>query len=520
MTSKFVFLSDYDKDGLPNNLNIDPLNLTIGMGVPKSIFQTFTSTFLQDINKKLPESIKLPIAHPDWLRDGIVEITQDNAEVDITFITEGAGYTNSIGYYIYNKHKPPRTISDIKTIFIIFPNCSKINGGGKLKTGDTVKLSSEHIITLISGKHIANPTNYYFKKDTCIGFVILSNAYKASTNSLNKNTNKFYSNHVLNIETSDIKKYHTVLIKSIDDRIIIGFEDLRRDQNSDDDFNDVVLTCTVSPRTAINNYFVNDSETINAFGTILCEDRIVDTNALNNGYSDVIVEYNMTQKQENDMIKEIQMELSFKYRSTFYDHEFGLYIPNISSYLPKVKQELYYGFNDSTVLKDFKIVNDHLTIFESTKKALPASENHEHYANTHPNWELSPTKPTLTKIIMTFEKAIPKDTIKLKMPFNPYLTVWKSGTLGVDPTNVYTIYSNKKYPGATLYGLETVHKIIILDNLKNYQNSHEKIPITTTYPQILKYLQSNCTTDLTWYNNYREQYLNPSVLIANHNWSI
>jgi LruC domain-containing protein len=524
--AKLVFLSDYGTSGVPTNLNIDP-------ETKESIKQTISSEFLADITKKLPERVKLPEKHPDWLRDGIIEVVNDSAELIVTFVDEGAGYTNTIGYYIYQKDRPPKKVEDIKTIYIIFPNCSKNGAGGRLLPGDSIKLPSEHKVSTVNNKHIGVGTSYVFNTGTCVGFVIFSNAYKPSTNSLNTNTNKFYSNHELNIESTKNKKYHTVLINSIDNKIIVGFEDLRRDQNSDDDFNDVVLSIKATPRSAINDYYINDTQTTSVFGTILCEDRLQDTTGLNNCYSDLIVEYKMTQKQDDKFIKEIQMEFALKYRSAIYDHEFGIKIPNFAKYSPNIKQEIYYGHDKSTVIEDrysgleqstenntYPMDNNHVKIFVSTKQALPPSGNHEHYANTHPEWEPLKSDPTMTKLIITFEKEMPIDAIKTKMPFIPYLVVWKSGKVGEIPDLSYILYADKKYRGANTYRLDTVCKLLVLEGLTNYRNPRERFHIYDTYPEFEKFLESNCTKNLKWYNNPRPQYLNTLIETPTHKWSI
>jgi LruC domain-containing protein len=293
------------------------------------------------------------------------------------------------------------------------------------------------------------------------------------------------------------------------------------------------MSIKVTPRSAINDYYINDITSTSAFGTLLCEDRVYDTTGLNNCYSDLVIEYNMTQKQNGTHITEIQMEFALKYRSTVYDHEFGLKIPNFAKHSPRVKQQTYYGYNGTTVTEDlyygeeqstenntFPMDNNHLKIFVSTKQALPASQNHPHYANTHPSWEAGMSNPTQTKLVITFEKPMLIDAIKTKMPFIPYLVVWKSGVVGEDPALSYIIYSDKKYGGANTYNLNSVCKILTLDGYLNYRNPRERSHIFETYPEFARFLESNCTQNLKWYNNPRPQYLNTLIETPKRTWTI
>jgi LruC domain-containing protein len=155
------------------------------------------------------------------------------SDVWITFVSEGAGLLNSLGYYTYPTNNPPARVSDISKITIIFPNSSAVGSAGGLKSGDKVKLGR-------------------FNAGTSIGFVLLQNAW-STTSGVITNTVKFYSNPTFNPETTAATRKHTVtLYDDVHKLFLMGFEDLNRQTESDNDFNDLVVYATSNPVTAIS----------------------------------------------------------------------------------------------------------------------------------------------------------------------------------------------------------------------------------------------------------------------------
>ncbi len=159
------------------------------------------------------------------------------AEVSITFLNEGAGFRNSLGYYIYDADNPPQTQDDINSHIIIFPNASKWYGGTMLQ-GDTLDLN----IQLTEGQ--------------AIGFFVVPNgwSYSGSYNNvsgLGQWGTPFYSNTELNPESTALNRRHNVVfVDTVNEFLVIGFEDLYRPQG-DNDFNDLLFTVDVTPFHAI-----------------------------------------------------------------------------------------------------------------------------------------------------------------------------------------------------------------------------------------------------------------------------
>jgi LruC domain-containing protein len=207
------------------------------LGRPKYLEPTpdvTSASLLKYINASLPEGSPLPTTHPEYLTTSAVPNLNITATSDvwITFVSEGAGYMNSLAYYTYPTNTPPATVDDIDNATLIFPNASAVGSGGGLKAGDKVKIGT-------------------FTKGTSIGFVLIQNAWNGS-GVLTGNT-KFYSDYRLNPETRTSNKKHTVTLwDDVNKLFVIGFEDINRENGSDQDFNDLVVYATSNPVTGIS----------------------------------------------------------------------------------------------------------------------------------------------------------------------------------------------------------------------------------------------------------------------------
>jgi hypothetical protein len=184
----------------------------------------------------LPESKPVPIFNPHYISSGYDSdiILDDSAEVWVTFVDEGAGYKNVLGFYTYDIRSPLTTAPASNQITIIFPNVSKAGSGGSLQPGNKVKLGT-------------------FPANTGIGFILIADGWR--NGAVGNGNWKLYSNPAFNPEANPSLRYHNVLISdSTNNRVILGFEDIRRDNAScDNDFNDALFYITASPYTAIRS---------------------------------------------------------------------------------------------------------------------------------------------------------------------------------------------------------------------------------------------------------------------------
>jgi hypothetical protein len=137
--SGFYVLGTWNSSGFPNYLSL-----------PNDVI---SKEFLEDVNATLPENIKLQNSQPEYFKssdDGSVVLVED-AEVWVTFVHEGAGHRNTLGYYTHPNDNPPARKEDIRDATIIFPNVSFSGSGGMLASGNkstiAISRSSNQIYT-------------------------------------------------------------------------------------------------------------------------------------------------------------------------------------------------------------------------------------------------------------------------------------------------------------------------------------------------------------------------------------
>jgi hypothetical protein len=211
--TSYQTLGTFNSSGKPDNLlkdSISPLLLSF-------------------IDSILTNGQNLRIFHPEFFNNvaiGDIVITQPS-DVFITFVHGVSGFTNAIAYYTYPTYQPPTSAADLKLITYIFPNSGLYTS---LLPGDKVNIGR-------------------FNVGTSIGFVLMQNSWDLSTHTLNNNVARFFTTDALNPETEPNLKKHAILINyAPENKLLIGFEDTDRSSAlCDDDFNDVVLYCSVTP---------------------------------------------------------------------------------------------------------------------------------------------------------------------------------------------------------------------------------------------------------------------------------
>ena len=172
--------------------------------------------------------------------------------VKVAFLDENAGYSNALGYFIYDTSNPPSDITNIDSTtehVVIFPNASK-DAGGELSEGDQVDLKIE----LTAGQSI--------------GFFIASDNWVEDKNGEQKTDllfdQPFYTLPALNPSSSEGRQYHVLfdgndpdvtLVAGSSGAFIYGFEDrpLAGTGAGDRDYNDLSFHVEVTPLSAIAN---------------------------------------------------------------------------------------------------------------------------------------------------------------------------------------------------------------------------------------------------------------------------
>ena len=225
----YQFLGNYTANGTPLYL-AQPADM-------------ITNETMELVDNSLPESFPVPDYNPHYISAGYETdvILNEDAEVWVTFVKEGAGYKNVLGFYTYDTNNPIQTAPQPQDITIIFPNVSASGSGGGLHAGDKVKIGQ-------------------FPAGTGIGWVLLADAWENSTSSVGYGSWQLYSDPDFNPEQDPDLRHHNVLLNDdANERVILGFEDIRRDFSScDNDFNDAVFYVTSNPYTAIETNNIAD----------------------------------------------------------------------------------------------------------------------------------------------------------------------------------------------------------------------------------------------------------------------
>jgi len=218
--SSDVNFKPFDNDGL--SLNIYPITPEV------------TVDMLENISAALPEYRDNSVN----VKDSILKFT-DDAEVTVTFIHEGAGYLNTLGFFVSNDPSGlPDKAPDIEDIRIIFPNASMLYSGGSMKTGDTV-----HLGTFSEGQEIV--------------WNLLAKGWSGNSNRNDFDEKpSYFSYRSWNPEGEAYNQHAVVLLdKTYEDgsaTFIVGMEDLERPKG-DNDFNDLVFMVQVTPEDAVEN---------------------------------------------------------------------------------------------------------------------------------------------------------------------------------------------------------------------------------------------------------------------------
>ncbi|MCR9257692.1 MAG: DUF4114 domain-containing protein [Alphaproteobacteria bacterium] len=235
-------------------------------------------SIIDTITRVLPERVETDGQYLDPAYDASISFTSD-ANASVTFISEGAGYRNSLGYFSFqdgafdsvsfgeidSNGSGNITVNEVSYLTgvtetgMLFPNASGSGGfagsGGSLNTGDTVPIG-DGSVDLIEGRLVQSGTT--FTSNDNLGFFVVANGWNGSgvdswDNSREKST--YWSVDLLNPENSagatadSVSAFsrHVALVNVEDQNtLILGFEDLKRPYG-DNDFNDAVFVVNTSP---------------------------------------------------------------------------------------------------------------------------------------------------------------------------------------------------------------------------------------------------------------------------------
>ncbi|WP_298520878.1 DUF4114 domain-containing protein [uncultured Kordia sp.] len=298
IAQNYQYLGDFTSNGTPLYLETPGDNVSVETQ--------------EMISNSLPESYPVPDYNPHYISSGYdtdLSINQ-TADVWVTFISEGAGYRNVLGFYTYDLNNPPTTAPSNEDITIIFPNASALGSGGGLQVGDKVKIGT-------------------FEAGTGIGWVLLANAWSSSASTVGTGLWKLYSNPDYNPEADPNLRYHNVLLNDPDnERIILGFEDIRRDYGScDNDFNDAIFYVTANPYSALKT--TNYADVESSSNVTSAYDGGLESNG---NLAGLIAQRNLRRTQTGDSQNQKQLQAFFDKQT--YVSENPESDTNLDSYLP------------------------------------------------------------------------------------------------------------------------------------------------------------------------------------------
>jgi len=434
-----VHTDDEDEGAAPPNKSTSAAQFTLNYlgtwkrdGTPRYLEATgddITAEFLEEINNALPEYQPVPDYHPEYLW----EIYEQNinlietADVWITFVSEGAGYLNTLAFYTFDKNNPPQSVDDISDVTVIFPNVSFKDSGGGLYSGDKV--------------YIGN-----FPAGTSLGWLLITDAYDDRSSTITEGKDNFFSHEYLNPETDPEYNQHVVLLQDAGrEKFIISFEDLQR-PGGDDDFNDAVFYATVDPLSAVEPGFfpiigVVDADTDGDGVPDSFDEFPEDASAAFNSYypsegnyatlafedlwpskgdydfNDLIIDYNFnTITDINNEVVRLQGEFIVRAIGAGFHNGFGFELKNIlsdqvSTVTGNALEEGYIVSNANGT--EAGQSNATIIVFDD-------AWNHGH-GNTDPTKDF--TTPTeIIQLEIQFTTPIPFDQFGLA-PFNPFIIV-------------------------------------------------------------------------------------------------
>ncbi|CAH0996326.1 hypothetical protein EMA8858_02457 [Emticicia aquatica] len=390
-------------------------------GVPTYLETTrdpISADFLSNIDASVPERQSVIVANPDYLNSSnanTLKITE-LADVWITFVHEGAGWTNSLAFYTFDLSKPPTKMADISFVTMIFPNVSYSGSGGGLSSGDKVKIGR-------------------FPANTGIGFVLFANGFNTSKGEIGDGNYAHFSHDILNAESkSDQRRHLIVLNDPTTKRLLLAFEDVRRDDSScDQDFNDAIFFATSNPVKAIsldNIPTIDSKKDTDGDGVGDTRDEYPNdpNKAINNytpakgAYSSLAFEDLWPSKGDydmNDMVVNYQFQEVYNANNEVTELNVKVYVKAI---LAKILSG--WGFQMPITSASVKSVSGHSLLYKVISNSANGTESGQELATIiafdNANDQIKAGKADTVSLKITFSAPVKKSALGTA-PFNPFI---------------------------------------------------------------------------------------------------
>ncbi len=498
----------------------------------ESTNDVISSTLLSNVNASLPEGVALPTSHPSYLSSSATTDLYITAlsDVWVTFVSEGAGNLNSLGYYYYPTGNPPASAANIDTIYHIFPNASAQGSGGGLISGNKVKIGR-------------------FQPGYTIGFVLFSNGW--SLGGVNTSATKFYSDDAYNPETNASLQRHAVLLNyAASNLFLIGFEDLNRQTGgSDNDFNDLVFYCTSNPVTAISTggvqpidvptdsdgdgvsdvfdqfpndatrAYINYAPAQGIWGTLAFEDLWPKTGDYD--MNDLVVNYNYAYiSNAANNIVEMKCSYAVQAAGATYTNGFGVQFPFAPSVVRSVTGQ--------------KLTNNYITTSANGTEAgqtyavIVPFDNSLDLIHNVGNASFINTLPASPKItgdtaVVDILFSSPQTSAAVgTMPYNPFVISQMHRTTeihlaGNAPTDkadksLFGTGNDNSSVSSGRYYLSAANWPWGINFAQGFNYPVEQTAINTAYPHFLDWAQSGGTNYADWYSNTGTGYRTTSLI--------
>lgn len=320
------------------------------LGIPKAMDPTTTpvsADLMQRIALVVPEGKDIRATGNAALvadsESSTLSLRQD-ADIWMTFLHEGAGYRNTVGYYAYPAGDPPQSREEVEYA-VVWPNASYSTSGGStrgLKTGQQVYLGR-------------------FAAGTKIGFFAVANGFDSTVGAVDRYRGwVWHSLQALNMESNPLLRAHMILLRDeTNEQFVLGIEDINREANAcDQDFNDVMVSIQANPFEAIATEKIAeliDPADPDGDGVMSSDDDYPDDplRALRVTYpndraraqlafedmwpsegdydlNDLVLAYTLTEVRDaQGNIRDLEGSFRIKARGAGYSHGFGLHFPNL-----------------------------------------------------------------------------------------------------------------------------------------------------------------------------------------------
>jgi len=499
-------------------------------GVPSPFEQTaIDPTLMTRIGTSLPEHLNLAVSHPQYLASGVQTnfVFLDSTDIWFTFVSEGAGYKNALGYYTYDTASGPPADPSSLDLTIIYPNCSFSDSGGAMVSGMKIYL----------GK---------FPGGITMGCFLVQNGW-ISGGDVNETKQRFYSDKGYNPEALP-NNQHSVLLYDVEENaFVMGFEDLVR-PGGDNDFNDAVFLADAipmsnvetiniqpvddptdtdgdgvndpfdkypnDPERAFNVYYPNQDN----FATLVFEDLWPEYGDYD--MNDFVLDYQYhVVTNANNEFKDINSQFSLRAVGASYDNGFGLKLPIEASNLNVSDYSLPFGLSFGlTVSPDDNLAV--VSVFQHTTNMTGQTQQAPY--NTYNNGIYR--DPIDFYINLTLINPVPTESLPFSFPFNPF--IFQKGNnqheihlKNFEPTSFANVAlfgsgDDASDPSNALYYLSATGLPWALNMPQSWAYPAEKNSILDTYNHFADWAESGGTLFQDWHLNVPEN-VDPNLIYQN-----